>query len=189
MTRTVFRPDPPLPLPARILWRAGTPPSKAGEDMEKRAAEALELLAKVVKPSAQALTGLILPAKLEDAFGEHLRGSVSWTILMATLGAETDECLQSLQSRREHLAAHMFNAAASEAVELLAGSVHLRMASDMPGMNPTARFAPGYGNAPLSAQKHLVELFPGMGVECTDSFYMIPSKTMTAVWGWMRQTD
>jgi cobalamin-dependent methionine synthase I len=157
--------------------------------MEKRAAEALELLAKVVNPSAQALTGLILPGKLEDAFKEHLRGSVSWTILMATLGGETDECLKRLQMGGEHLAAHMFNAAASEAVELLAGNVHLRMAADMQGMNPTARFAPGYGSVPLSAQKNLVELFPGMGVECTDSFYMTPSKTMTAVWGWMRQKD
>lgn len=189
MTRTVFRPELPVPSVSRVLWRAGSPPSRAGEKIESGAREALELLTLEMKPAAQAITGLILPVQLEEAFGKHLRGTVSWTVFMATLGRSVDDRIARLQEDGSHLAAHMLNAAAGEAVEQLAASIHIRMVADLSGATSTARFAPGYGDIPLEAQRDVTGLFPGMDVECTESFYLVPSKTVTGVWGWVRRRD
>ncbi|GEM_PF-5967804 len=185
MTVMVLEPPRLLPDAARVLWRSGTPPSKAGRDLEKGAEEALSLLAETMMPSVGILTDKRLPAYLDEYFAPKLGKTGHVTVLMATLGHGIDEYLSLLLSRRETLKAHMFNSAASESVELLAAWAQMREASRHPGMDPTSRLAPGYYGVPLEAQPLIVGLFPGMGVTCTESCYLVPSKTLTGVWGWV----
>lgn len=179
--------SPPLPDVGRVLWRAGTPASKAGVMIREAAEEGLALLERTMRPRAQSLTGEALPECLCGFFGTALEGARNVTVLMATLGREVDDRLEALLSSGQLLRAHMLNSAASEAVELLAAAAQLETGRDFPGMEPTARLAPGYGGVPLAVQARMVSLFPDMGVSCSESFYLLPSKTITGGWGWVRR--
>ncbi|MFO7627186.1 MAG: hypothetical protein R6V62_08005 [Candidatus Fermentibacteraceae bacterium] len=185
MTATFLEPPRLLPDAGRVLWRAGTPPSKAGRDLEKSAQEAVSMIAETMTPGVGILTGKRLPTSMARYFAPHLGRMGNVTVLVATLGPGIDEHLGLLLSRRETLMAHMFNSAASESVELLAAWAQMREASRHPGMDPTKRLAPGYSGVPLEAQPLIVGLFPGLGVTCTESHYLVPSKTLTGVWGWV----
>ncbi len=190
MTRSVFNPaPPPVPDVPRVLWRSGTPPSKAGARLERCAGEAIRQLSEVMRPQAQTFTGTRLPDVLEGCFGNGLEGASAVTVLIATLGRGVDERLDELLGAGLFLPAHMFDSAASEAVELLAAAVQLRSARCFPGMCPTARLAPGYRGVPLEVQASITGLFPGMGVACTENYYLVPAKTITGVWGWVRQKN
>lgn len=187
MRATVHEPPRLLPDAGRVLWRAGTPPSKAGRDLEKGAEEALSMLAETMTPRVGILTDKHLPAGMDVYFAARPGRTGDVTVMLATLGRAVDEHLDLLLSRRETLKAHMFNSAASESVELLAAWAQMREASRHPGMDHTKRLAPGYSGVPLEAQPLIVGLFPGMGVTCTESHYLVPSKTLTGVWGWVLQ--
>lgn len=145
------------------------------------------MLSETMTPGVGTLSGKRLPARIEVHFAQHLGKTVDTTVLLASLGRGVDEHLGLLLSRRETLKAHMFNSAASESVELLAAWAQMLEASRHLGMDPTKRLAPGYNGVPLEAQPLIVGLFPGMGVTCTESHYLVPSKTLTGVWGWVLQ--
>jgi len=181
----VLQPPGPLPDVDRVLWRSGTPPSNAGRDLETRAQEAVSDLAGFMRPRVGILTGRRLPASIEGCFAHHLGGTGDVTVLLATLGQGVDDHIDLLLSRKETLKAHMFNSAASESVELLAAWAQMQEALAHPGMDPTKRLAPGYNGVPLEVQPLVVGLFPGLGVTCTESCYLVPSKTLTGVWGWV----
>lgn len=185
MTAKFLKPPRLLPDTGRVLWRSGTPPSKAGHDLEKRAEEAVSMIAETMTPGVGILTGKRLPASIDEYFAPLLGKNGDVTVLLATLGQGVDEHLSLLLSRKETLKAHMYNSAASESVELLAAWAQMREASRHPGMDPTKRLAPGYRGVPLEAQPLIVGLFPGMGVTCTESHYLVPSKTLTGVLGWV----
>jgi hypothetical protein len=185
MRARVLEPPRLLPDAGRVLWRAGTPPSKAGGNLEKSAGEAISLLAETMTSRVGVFTDKRLPPSMEVYFATQLGQTVDVTVLLATLGREVDEHIGLLLRRRETLKAHMFNSAASESVELLVAWAQMHEASRHPGMDPTKRLAPGYSGVPLEAQPLIVGLFPGMGVTCTESHYLVPSKTLTGVWGWV----
>lgn len=185
MKTVILQPPILLPDAGRVLWRSGTPPSKAGAALLKRAREALSLAADAMKPIVALHTGESLPAPLEEHFAPHLGGTAGVTVMLATLGRDVDEGLGQLLAGGETLEAHMFNSAASEAVELLAAWAQMREASRHPGMDPTRRLAPGYIGVPLEVQPLVLGLFPELDVTCTESFYIVPSKTLTGVWGWV----
>lgn len=188
MRRMVHMPGPHLPTVERVLWRAGTPPSKAGPLLGNAAGDAIALLSRTMRPEARSLSFGVLPEALRGAFAPALNGAGNVTVLVATLGREVDECLENLQSRGRMLEAHLFNSAASESVELLAAAARLEAGRLFPGMEPGARLAPGYGDVPLAVQARIVALFPGMGVKCSESFYLQPAKTITGVWEWVRRS-
>lgn len=185
MKATVHEAPRLLPDADRVLWRSGTPPSKAGRELEKSAEEAISMLSETMTPGVGTLSGIRLPASIEEFFAQQLGKTVDTTVLLASLGRVVDERLDLLLSRGEILKAHMYNSAASESVELLAAWAQMHEASRHPGMDPTKRFAPGYSGVPLEAQPLIVGLFPGMDVTCTESHYLVPSKTLTGVWGWV----
>lgn len=185
MKTMILKPPDLLPDADRVLWRSGTPPSRAGAHLMKCARDAISRLAGTMAPVVAVHNCKSLPAELEPHFDTHLGGALNATVMLATLGGGIDEELGGLMNGRETLKAHMFNSAASESVELLAAWAQMRIAAAHPGMDPTKRLAPGYCGIPLEVQSIVVGLFPGLGVTCNESFYLVPSKTMTGVWGWV----
>lgn len=57
------------------------------------------------------------------------------------------------------------------------------------GYNRTMRYSPGYGDWELKAQADILKLLEGdrLGIKLTESFIMIPRKSVTAAVGWERK--
>ncbi|GHV05123.1 vitamin B12 dependent methionine synthase activation domain protein [Clostridia bacterium] len=93
-------------------------------------------------------------------------------LLAATLGAAADARLRTLEAWSMSDAA-VFDACASAYIEQVCDKVFAG-----------ARFAPGYGDLPLSWQAELCKLLETpkrIGLTVTDSFILLPMKSITSV--------
>jgi hypothetical protein len=169
---------PPLPSPAQVLWRSGCPPGEAGSEVENSVRKAIETLAKI---SSEAVCGVLLfnpgerPGFLQGIWPEKML-----TVMIVSLGEKVDALLNGPAALNQF----MLDSAASVAVESYMKVLQASVAVYL-NMLPTKRIAPGYGDFPLSAQKNIIDLFPGSGITCNESFMLAPVKSMTGVTGWI----
>jgi len=105
----------------------------------------------------------------------------------ATLGKEIDHQIEQLNGENRIVDAFIVDALGSVAAEQLVKSFHVQMEQDCieQGKGVTLRFSPGYCDWPLTAQDLLFKLLPAqkIGLRLTESFMMMPRKSVTGVFG------
>lgn len=122
-----------------------------------------------------------------DDIARHLAGAREVSLFVVTLGLGVDRTLRLLASC-DPLGQVVYDAAASAAVERLADAVEawLRARIRERGLHPSWRFSPGYGDLPLSVQPRLLAAVDATrlcGVTLTDSYLMVPTKSVSAIVG------
>lgn len=165
-----------------------------GGCMMLSADESLEELYEIMRPRYSAVR---VPVSYEDSavlidgyriesegLMKNLSGSAEAYLIAVTLGAEVDTYLHRLGflSGARRFAADAVASALAEALVCLAD----RELSCSLDCRP--RFSPGYGDLPLSYQEVLLERVNGeslLGIRLTDTSFMLPSKSITAIMGIM----
>lgn len=173
-----------------LLWHGGEIPADT-EDALRRGIARLQAAA---KPRAvwrvfdyrpgEALGGTDFCPEGED-LKAFLQDCDQVILLAATLGAEPD-LLQKQLRLRDMSEAVILDAAGSAAVENVCDNLCVDLAAQFAPRFLTDRFSPGYGDFPLSQQRwffQLLDMPRRLGVSLTDSFLMLPQKTVTAVVG------
>lgn len=126
--------------------------------------------------------GLALPGEMA---ARMLEGCAQAAVLICTLGAAFEALLRAEQARGMARAA-LLDACGSAWVEAGCDEAQAEISARFPGLHPTDRFSPGYGDLPLSLQRDICGALDAprrLGVQVTDSLLLNPSKTVTAVIG------
>lgn len=110
-------------------------------------------------------------------------GSDSVAFLVSTLGASVDKRIDRLKDSDPSKMV-LFDAASNAYIEEVTNEYQKRL-----GLNSqTFRFAPGYGDVPLSLQKQIFDNIPEisrMGLTLDDGCLMHPFKSMTGIIGFI----
>lgn len=118
------------------------------------------------------------------ALGKNLKGCGKIVLFAATIGVGTDRLIQrySSVSPGKALAVQAVGAAAIEAYcDLLARELQRQSGGYL-----RPRFSPGYGDFPISYQRAVfaaLDCSRQAGITLTDSFMMVPNKSVTALAG------
>jgi hypothetical protein len=106
-------------------------------------------------------------------------------VFVVTLGDRVDRLLEQSMRDRIHFAV-ILDAAASVAMEAMAGAFHSRLARALPpGEGLTLPFSPGYCDWPIREQEKVFALLPPgpAGVSLSADFLMTPRKSISGVLG------
>lgn len=124
--------------------------------------------------------------RLESKTAQRMLAQCDQVILLAcTLGAAFETMLRAEQAR-DMADAAILNACGSALVEAGCDAAEQELKARFPDRYLTDRFSPGYGDLPLSLQPALcgaLDTQRRLGLYLTDSFLMIPSKSVTALIG------
>ncbi len=117
-----------------------------------------------------------------EALKKNLQGAKRAYILVATLGVEADRYLKRMSavSSAKH---YIADGVASAFAEALANLAEREICE---GLDRCVRFSPGYADFPISYQRVIAAAFSDerrLGVTLTDSYLMIPTKSISAVIG------
>lgn len=131
---------------------------------------------------------LVLPG---NSIRKHLTHCTQAFVFAVTVGAQLDRVIRSkmLTNPDEGV---IINSCASAAVEALADAMCERLAQSIQQENLylTRRYSPGYGDFPLEIQQPLLfalDAFRKVGLSCTQSCLLTPTKSITAVVGITRE--
>ena len=121
----------------------------------------------------------------------HLLHSEKCAVMCATLGNEIETRIK-YYSRIELLKSIILDACASTYIEALCDEVQkeLENKASEEGLFITGRYSPGYGDFEISVQKSLLNIIEAgkkIGVTVTDSFIMLPRKSVSAVIGFQNK--
>ncbi len=114
----------------------------------------------------------------------HLKDSTSVILFSATLGQGVDDLIRKYSAEDIAMAA-VVQAVSSSMVENLCDIACDELKEQIKGEH-RPRFSPGYGDFDISYQKEFFSLLPveeKLGVYLTESFMMMPTKTVTAFIG------
>jgi cobalamin-dependent methionine synthase I len=121
---------------------------------------------------------------------QHLEGCYKATLMVCTIGQGLDEACERLINDGETTRAYLLDAIGSETVEALAEKLEGMVAQRAASLSSPirSRFSPGYGDWPLSEQALLFSLLEPdrIGVSLTETFIMVPRKSISAIIGWQR---
>lgn len=122
-----------------------------------------------------------------DTLGKHLLHCDSVYLLAATLGLSADRLLQR-ESRKDISSAVILQAVFATMIESYSDRVEADLAKlcRSEGLFLRPRYSPGYGDFPLTYQRELLGLLNAtkkIGLSYTDSFMLVPTKSVTAVIG------
>ena len=121
----------------------------------------------------------------------HLEKSEKCAVLCATLGSEIEMKI-NYYSKIELLKSVILDACASTLIEALCDNAEnlIKEEAEKNGFFITSRYSPGYGDFDISIQKDLLNLIEApkrIGVTVTDSFIMLPRKSVSAVIGFQSE--
>ena len=121
------------------------------------------------------------------ALYRNLRGCSHVLLFAATLGAEPDRLLAK-EEIRSMSRAMTLQSVATALIEIFCDRLSAYVAESLSGipLYPRPRFSPGYGDLPLSLQPSflsLLETTKRIGLRCTDSLLLTPTKSVTAIQG------
>ncbi len=114
---------------------------------------------------------------------ENLRGCEKVAVLAATLGTEGDRLLRACGAQSARLAA--MQAALAAKIEEVCDNVQKAVEKEY-GVKTRSRFSPGYYDLDISEQKKLfslADITKRCGITLTDTYQMIPTKSVTAFVG------
>lgn len=182
----------------RYLRVTGEPDERLRADLaraEKAVREAAEplfaerLLPIRIKPSAESplLTFGDSFSIRSRSLAQALRGCGRAFLFVATLGPGVDRLLRRTQATSLEEAA-VIQAVAAELADAWCDDVCAKLAADpaVAGCTLRPRFSPGYGDVPLSVQPDFfaaVNATKRIGVSLTESFLMVPVKSVSAFVG------
>jgi len=117
----------------------------------------------------------------------NLRGCTEVILMAATLGIEADTLI-SRWSKRDISKGVVVEAAATALIEEYCDEMQKVIARELAeeGLYLRPRFSPGYGDFSILHQKDMLaflECSKKMGLSMTDSFMLVPAKSVTAVIG------
>lgn len=117
----------------------------------------------------------------------HLHGARECAVMAATAGMANERELRRL-SLLNGLDGMLFDAAGSALAEAVADACNARIVADARerGLYAKWRFSPGYGDLPLTLQPAIVQVLAAdkrLGVTATDTYLLIPAKSVTAFVG------
>jgi len=129
-------------------------------------------------------TDLIFPG---TSIQKHLETSDEVWLVAITVGQETDKLIRTALSEMPEEGI-ILDSCAAAAVEAAADKVQemLRETVEREGKFITSRFSPGYGDLPLTVQRNFLTVLDTsrkIGLSVTESFLMVPSKSVTAIIG------
>ena len=129
-------------------------------------------------------TGICLTGK---DIRKHLENCREVYLMCATAGMELDRRVRRMMIS-EPDAAVVMDACGIQAVEQIADQAEAQINKTVrrEGLNTTWRFSPGYGDLPLELQRDFLRVLDThrkIGVSLTESFLMVPAKSVTAVVG------
>ena len=130
------------------------------------------------------LSGLSVPLT-GNSIQKLLNGCVRAVVLAATVSAEADRLIRQL-SVSDMAAAVVIDALCSAAIEQVCDKAEIEIFGDMPKEQRTYRFSPGYGDLPIELQANLLNYLNAqrrIGLSCTDSCLLTPTKSVTAIIG------
>ena len=122
---------------------------------------------------------------------KHLLYSDKCAVMCATLGNEIEMRI-NYYSKIELLKSIILDACASTYIEALCDEVdkELDKKAKSEGLYITSRYSPGYGDFDISIQKELLNIIEAskkIGVTVTDSFIMLPRKSVSAIIGFQNK--
>ena len=177
---------------ARYLRLGGRPPDDvlaARIDALRSDAEGETRPARVwrrfpVENGAVSSGGEVVP--VTGTLAEHIAGCGEVYLVCGTLGARFDSFQRRL-SASSGADALIAQAIGTALIEKWMDMVEDEMRGELaPGERLLARYSPGYGDFPLSAQRVMLALLDAsrrVGVSLTDTLLMVPSKSVSAVIG------
>ncbi len=115
----------------------------------------------------------------------HLEGCDRVILLGATLGIGIDRYISRLQVT-DITCAMIADAVASAFIEEYCKEVDALLSKEFEPSFLTWRFSPGYGDYPIEYQKEILRVIEAqkrIGLHLTDSFMLLPVKSVTAVIG------
>lgn len=119
----------------------------------------------------------------EKTFKNYMSEISHIFIALITIGPAIEERCAELQSKGEYTRALVLDAVGSSVVEDGAGKLNHIIAgkNSSEEISYSKRFSPGYGSFALSEQKKISDILPfeKLGVKLTDSFMMMPQKSIT----------
>ncbi len=124
--------------------------------------------------------------KGED-ISNHLQNSKKCVIMAVTLGNEVDERIR-YYSKVDLTRSLIFDACTTAAIEALCDWVErlIKKMSIKAGYKATTRYSPGYGDLSIEIQPKILRLLDTqkhIGLTVTDSFILLPKKSVTAFIG------
>ena len=117
----------------------------------------------------------------------NLEGCTKVALLAATIGIGADRLIRRAEVT-DMLKASIYQAAGAALIEAYVNMINdeiTREAAKM-DMETRPRFSPGFGDVPISYQadfERLLEMHKKTGITLTDSFIMMPTKSVTAFVG------
>lgn len=175
----------------------GVPPEGRGGELTEKVLQAFEALERFITPRTVWGRFSVSTEEREILLADDIRiGSADLARLMAhsrecwavavTLGPETDRRIL-LAQKRDMLEGMALDACASVRADALCDETERKILQELrEGEFPTMRFSPGYGDAPLSASKEIINLLDAtrrIGLTMTRSYMMTPVKSITALIG------
>lgn len=123
----------------------------------------------------------------------HLKSCTKCALMAATLGAGIDNLIYTAQ-RLNITKALILDACASDMVERVCNDLNRQITREAAkfGFKTNYRFSPGYGDLALETQPEILSLLDAqraIGLTCTADFLMTPRKSVTAVIGFITDSD
>lgn len=115
----------------------------------------------------------------------HLDGCKRAVVLGATVSAEADRLIRE-SSVSDMSVALVVDALCSSAIEQTCDIAESKIFPDIPKENRTYRFSAGYGDLPIELQRDFLDYLNAqrrIGLTCTESCLLIPTKSVTAIIG------
>ncbi len=157
---------------------------------KKKAQEIKEPIKQLIEEEKKKLDNLLLPASLYtildyEQTNKHpiFNNAEKVALCICTIGPELEKEINALMAKNEMLRALIldsFGSEAAEAVAIQSDRVLTEKARHL-DLWPSKRFSPGYGQWDIKEQRYVFTVLPGkdIGVNLTDSFMMIPRKSVS----------
>lgn len=122
---------------------------------------------------------------LGNSIRKHLKNCKRAVYFAATISADIDKMLRIAQVN-DLSKAIIMDSLASVAIEQVCDKFEQELKKEFAGLYQTFRFGLGYGDLPITQQKEFVKLLNAqklIGLSVSDSYMMIPTKSVTAIIG------
>lgn len=116
---------------------------------------------------------------------EHLKDCNEAVFMAATLSSQAD-ILISRANKINMTDALIADALASAGIEQICNKAELLIGQELKDKYMTWRFSPGYGDLPIQLQEDFISILDAqrkIGLTVTDSYMLIPTKSVTAIIG------
>jgi hypothetical protein len=121
------------------------------------------------------------------SLGERLDGCARAVLFAATIGPALEEWVTALNDDGEITRALLADAVGSSAAIALGTAFEAAVVGEFRdlGLQPTKRYAPGYGDFELECQAPLIRMVEAhrIGIALNDDFLMLPGKSISGVVG------